>query len=437
MTAEIAIMNRNAVTLATDSAVTLTVRGSEKIYNSADKLFELSDRDPLGIMVYNNLEYMGISLEVAIKQFRGKSLHYGNVALAAQAFFDYLVSDLRPDEELQRQHAKSIIFELFYGIRGRFERRITREFEQNRENPRNLNPSAIFTLTVKGRISELEAVGVAECFSDTPEAAILEFYSAPMDEAIGVAFDDLPLDDEQKALLKHAAVLLLHRAEPSDACTGLVFAGFGELETFPSLVAYKTDGVILGKIKRIETDKETTNRSEVTGKILPFAQREMVDRFLYGIDPAFEQAIERYMARAVETTGNALITSLPKGTRKVTKEKLRKALEAAANTATTQWRERMIPLYKGRFMQEVQDMIFLMPKQDLAALAEELINLTSVKRKFSSGKESVGGPIDVAVISRVDGFVWVRRKHYFEAKLNPRYFHRKFGAVPLQTEEAK
>jgi hypothetical protein len=70
-----------------------------------------------------------------------------------------------------------------------------------------------------------------------------------------------------------------------------------------------------------------------------------------------------------------------------------------------------------------------MPKQELASLAEELINLTSVKRKFSSGAESVGGPIDVALISRIDGFVWVGRKHYFEPSLNPRYFHRKFGTM--------
>ena len=80
-------------------------------------------------------------------------------------------------------------------------------------------------------------------------------------------------------------------------------------------------------------------------------------------------------------------------------------------------------------MRDVQSMIFLMPKQELALLAQELINLTSVKRKFSSGIESVGGPIDVAIISRIDGFVWVRRKHYFEPSLNPRYFHRKFGAI--------
>jgi hypothetical protein len=73
-------------------------------------------------------------------------------------------------------------------------------------------------------------------------------------------------------------------------------------------------------------------------------------------------------------------------------------------------------------------MVFLMPKQDLAALAEEMINLTAVKRKFSSGKETVGGPIDVAVISRIDGFVWVSRKHYFTPELNPRYSIRKYGS---------
>jgi len=54
--------------------------------------------------------------------------------------------------------------------------------------------------------------------------------------------------------------------------------------------------------------------------------------------------------------------------------------------------------------------------------------VTHRKRKFSSAAESVGGPIDVALISRNDGFVWVRRKHYFDSGLNPRYFHRKFGA---------
>ncbi len=36
----------------------------------------------------------------------------------------------------------------------------------------------------------------------------------------------------------------------------------------------------------------------------------------------------------------------------------------------------------------------------------------------------VGGPVDVAVISKGDGFIWIKRKHYFNPKLNVRYFER-------------
>jgi hypothetical protein len=67
----------------------------------------------------------------------------------------------------------------------------------------------------------------------------------------------------------------------------------------------------------------------------------------------------------------------------------------------------------------------------MASLAEAMVNLTSVKRKFSAEKETVAGPIDVAVISKSDGFIWVKRKHYFDAELNPRYFVRKFGGQPV------
>jgi len=36
--------------------------------------------------------------------------------------------------------------------------------------------------------------------------------------------------------------------------------------------------------------------------------------------------------------------------------------------------------------------------------------------------ETVGGPIDVAVISKGDGFIWINRKHYFARELNPPFF---------------
>jgi len=55
-------------------------------------------------------------------------------------------------------------------------------------------------------------------------------------------------------------------------------------------------------------------------------------------------------------------------------------------------------------------------------MAEALVELTSLKRKVSMEAETVGGPTDVAVISKGDGFIWIRRKHYFDADLNPPFF---------------
>jgi len=68
----------------------------------------------------------------------------------------------------------------------------------------------------------------------------------------------------------------------------------------------------------------------------------------------------------------------------------------------------------------------ILPKEELAAMAEALVNLTTIKRKMSLDIETVGGPIDVAVISKGDGFIWIKRKHYFDPNLNPQFFENYF-----------
>jgi hypothetical protein len=70
------------------------------------------------------------------------------------------------------------------------------------------------------------------------------------------------------------------------------------------------------------------------------------------------------------------------------------------------------------------DVIAVLPKEELAAMAESLVNLTCLKRKMSLNAETVGGPIDVLVISKGEGLIWIKRKHYFKKELNPHYFVR-------------
>lgn len=74
------------------------------------------------------------------------------------------------------------------------------------------------------------------------------------------------------------------------------------------------------------------------------------------------------------------------------------------------------------FINPVLNSIGALPKDELANMAESLIHITSLKRKIASDLETVGGDIDVSIISKGDGFIWKRRKHYFDAELNPQFF---------------
>jgi hypothetical protein len=67
------------------------------------------------------------------------------------------------------------------------------------------------------------------------------------------------------------------------------------------------------------------------------------------------------------------------------------------------------------------DIVESLQKSDLAEMAEALVNLTSFKRHISKESETVGGPTDVAIISKGDGFIWKKRKHYFDVDLNKHF----------------
>ena len=67
MTAEIAIMNANAVALAADSAVTV---GRERVWKHANKLFSLGPHHDIGVMIYGFGSLSGCPWETVFKLFR-------------------------------------------------------------------------------------------------------------------------------------------------------------------------------------------------------------------------------------------------------------------------------------------------------------------------------------------------------------------------------
>jgi hypothetical protein len=61
-----------------------------------------------------------------------------------------------------------------------------------------------------------------------------------------------------------------------------------------------------------------------------------------------------------------------------------------------------------------------------------IIGSLEERQKYSTEMETVGGPIDVAVISKGDGFIWIKRKHYFDKEHNPQFFARFDQGLPKQ-----
>ncbi|MRR11700.1 hypothetical protein EG835_04360 [bacterium] len=138
-----------------------------------------------------------------------------------------------------------------------------------------------------------------------------------------------------------------------------------------------------------------------------FAQHEMVSTFLEGIDPRFRDALHGWVEKVLE----GLVAVAP-------------PLSAVAPAVLQDFGKTIKDLCAREFRNDVIGTVSVLPKDELAAMAESLVNLTSFKRRVTMSPESVGGPIDVAVVSKGDGFVWIKRKHYFEPQLNPHFFSR-------------
>ena len=84
-----------------------------------------------------------------------------------------------------------------------------------------------------------------------------------------------------------------------------------------------------------------------------------------------------------------------------------------------------------QYLFPITNSVSSLPIEELSLLAESMINITSLRRRVAidSNNGTVGGPIDVAIISKTDGFVWMKRKHYFERKYNPQFFFKHYHHV--------
>ena len=192
--------------------------------------------------------------------------------------------------------------------------------------------------------------------------------------------------------------------------------GYGQRQIFPALEEFTVEGVF-DQVLKYRRQRRAIIGRQTAAAIIPFAQSEMVEAFMEGVDPAYQKHIDETVHKTLDTYGSELLDLLaPNGSKN--RGLYRKKISAANEEIARNTSEEMQAFRVAEFIQPVVGIVSALPKSELAAMAESLVNLTSFRRHVTPDAETVGGPIDVAVISRGDGFVWIKRKHYFEAELN-------------------
>lgn len=376
---------------------------------------------------------MELPLPSLVRRFRERCSGVRKVEEAADKFLEYLNEfGTKAPQSVKVAHMNFLIRPIVNQIMERFRTQIEtyieeyfREnsevvnkpvrFDMNEMAPKVLDDSLEYFERIMEHSGDAEFVGGGTIrFSGTKQAFIRKIVDSKFPPAASQTQRKRAVDIVKSALKSSFL---------SPAKTGIVIAGFGDSELFPTLVSYEIDGIVFGKLKYKRTNYVDIDRAGPKARVIPFAQKEMVERFLYGLDEKIQNDIAKFCEQTVPQIRMQIFDML-----ELPDEKGRSDLESDAQKAETAFisglRNKAFEKIRSDSRAEIEDMVEFMPKPELATMAEALVNLTSIKRRVSRGMETVGGPIDVAVISQSEGFVWVKRKHYFPAELNSRYFVR-------------
>ncbi|MBP8972565.1 MAG: hypothetical protein KBH93_01705 [Anaerolineae bacterium] len=421
MTAEIAVINKRAVALAADSAVTIDYPGGRKIYYSANKLFMLSQYQPVGIMFFGAAQFMDVPWETIVKLYRVHlgSRRFESLEQYAEDFLEFLQlkeHGLFPDEQ-QAQYFRHIIWS------------IRREIEEQLKQLFSRQPQVVDS-EIRGKIHSVIEKNYQDWDQAPPLAHIPEGYNSHLRERyesaivdqIEEVFEKLPISPELVSRLIDICIMLATKDKFPTSYCGVVFAGFGDKDIFPAVASCVLEAVIGDRLKFKRIEEQSLHITfDNDAAVIPFAQSEVVATFIEGIDPFYRQALVDYLQQVFEQFPETLLDEMPQIDDRE-KTELRERLKQVSLQNVETFLERLKQYGTERHVQPIMYNVRNLPLEELALMAESLVNITSFKRKVSPEMETVGEPIDVAVISKKDGFIWIKRKHYFRADYNQHFF---------------
>jgi len=428
LTAVVGILNKHAVAIAADSAVTIGRGNDQKIFNKANKLFTLSKVHPVGIMIYNSAFFMSTPWEIIIKVYR-KELgdnSFPTLNDYQQNFIRFLrEKEFYTDNDTKLLFVESFIVEIVNSVIDD----VVNQHPQLIRNPTDDNKLQ-FLVELEQEIDQLITDWNANTETCTEfidyTIDMFETYSEKLfDRVKQQRFDSngMKISTSLFSKIKQFTYLVLKAKEEYTNYTGLIFTGFGEDEIYPQLIPVNISFVLDDRLRFfVQSDKVASISNTMDGAVRPFAQTDVINTILTGIDPSLDNQYSNNFYALFEKYNQAILNSIGNSNPILSqqiKNLDKKAILEDFNASN-------LKIKQDKYISPLMSAVSSLSKEDLSEMAESLIYLTYLKRRITFTEESVGGPVDVAIISKGDGFVWIKRKQYFKPELNQHFFDNYF-----------
>lgn len=390
MTSEILLMNKRCVVMAADS-------GSSG--DSGSRIFEISDLPPVGVMVHGRNEIGGVPIEALVDEFKTRmcGCFFESVEDYARAFLHFLDTGTVMEDDvsdgpgipdyISADGLNDDVLNMWNSVCSYCEDMTVSlaDADAPADFETNLGDLLDGLIVFGFGADQEEREEIKKMISDNADLEDLLFHLQMNDEYV---LDIEPYFDRILDLfaLGLAGGLTDNVFGPS---AELVFAGYGEGELLPALIECEVRGHYFGKTfftLGLEHDVATGKK----GAVLPYDLSPRMERFIAGLN------IESYDDMVEFATIKLSTAPLPDGS-DLTEEDIDAIIEVF---------DEEVDDFNNACREAVFDYVKDLSKEDMAATAEFMVNMNNLGWAMD-GDGDICGDIEVAVLSKEGGFMWV------------------------------
>ena len=395
MTSQVVVMNKVAVALASDSSVTMS-SGKQilRSFPTAEKIFPFALPHRLAVLHSGSTELLQVPYVVLLGEWhRSLTTPLARVSEYAEAFCRWLegLSGLF-DDASQEAFLDWMIRDYFLSVRSEILKECERQSlpAESWESP--AAAAAVKSVLTQG-IEHLQQLPSPPDLAGLDVDAFVKAHRQMVQTALDRIFNDTPRSKEGDDLLHRLVAAVVSANEPFSSDADLVFVGFGEQELFPASQVVSVGGLFDNHLKKNFWPYSAVSIDD-PAYLSPYAQTEAVNTFLRGYHPDF-------LTAAHETLESALTAQTHQVNDTAAPETAKYHEELTGRFERHSWEEFVQPLVRT---------VAGLPGVELARMAESLVGLQVLRKLTRAEAETVGGPVDVATITRADGFNWCRHK---------------------------